>query len=296
MTPSPVASSETLRALAALMEPPSPELEPIAEALDLGALPAPAEHVELFSFELPPFASIWLSAEGKLGGDARAWIGSFWRTLDTEPPKECDHLATLLSFYASLTELEESEPQGSPRRERIRASRQAFYSEHLESWLPLYLARVQDVALHKHMDFYLAWSRVLTRLLAQEAQALALTPALPQHYERRPNPANDLTVAELIALLLSPLASGLPLLRNDLRRCADDLSLVARHAERRYVLEQLLTQDAPAVLAWLTRFARHWSERHGQLWPTPHADFWHTRAQATAELLTAMQSPRNPPG
>lgn len=295
MSSSPSASSETLRALAALMEPPGPELEPIAEALEFGVLPAPAEHVELFSFELPPFASIWLSPEGKLGGDARAWVGSFWRTLKEEPPKECDHLATLLSFYASLAELEEGEPEGSPRRERILASRRAFYAEHLESWLPVYLDRVQNVASHKHMEFYQTWSRVLIRLLAQEGHALALAPALPQHYERRPDLAVDLTVAELIALLLSPLASGLPLLRSDLRRCAADLSLVARHAERRYVLEQLLTQDAATVLAWLARFAHEWSERQRQLWPSPHDDFWSTRATATAELLTAMQAPPTPP-
>jgi Nitrate reductase delta subunit len=287
-------ASETLRALAALMEPPGPELEPIADALDLGELASPAEHVELFSFELPPFASIWLSPEGMLGGDARAWVGSFWRTLDQESPKEPDHLTTLLSFYASLTELSQSEDEGSERRERIHASRCAFFSEHMQSWLPLYVQRVQDVSELKGLEFYITWSALLGKLLAQEAKALGAPATLPQHYDRRSELPAEPTVAELIRLLLAPLGSGLPLLRNDLKRCADALGLVARQAERRYVLEQLLTQDARSVLFWLAKFAEHWADRHQELWPAPLAGFWSSRASGMGELLSGMQALESP--
>lgn len=286
-------ASETLRALAALMEPPGPSLEPVAEALELGALPSPAAHVELFSFELPPFASIWLSPEGMLGGDARAWVGGFWRTLDQESPKEPDHLATLLAFYASMCELEEGEDEGSERRERIHASRRAFFLEHMQSWLPLYVARVREVSGREGLEFHHRWSGLLDEILTQEARALVAPSGLPQHYERRGELPPEITVAELIRLLLAPLACGLPLLRNDLKCCADDLGLVARQAERRYVLEQLLTQDARSVLSWLGSFAERWSVRHQELWPAPMAEFWTARAQATAALLEAMQTPES---
>ncbi len=77
---------------------------PLSELLGLPAAPAAADWTELFVFELAPYASIYVGAEGMIGGDARDHVAGFWRALGLVPPTEPDHLSALLAFYASLSE------------------------------------------------------------------------------------------------------------------------------------------------------------------------------------------------
>ncbi|HEX8421973.1 MAG TPA: hypothetical protein VF634_01095, partial [Pyrinomonadaceae bacterium] len=60
---------ELFRALAVLAEPPVPESARVADALALGALPEASEYTEVFVFQLYPYASVYLGAEGMLGGE-----------------------------------------------------------------------------------------------------------------------------------------------------------------------------------------------------------------------------------
>ena len=107
---------EIFRALGALLEPPSPGHERLAAALELGPLPPAADHTDLFDFQLYPYASVYLGAEGMLGGEARDRIAGFWRALGLTPPPEPDHLAVMLGLYAGLCE----GPEGDRRRLRAR--------------------------------------------------------------------------------------------------------------------------------------------------------------------------------
>src|ERR1051325_176249 len=120
---------ELFRALAVLAEPPTEEVAPVAEALELGALPGADEYTELFVFQLYPYASVYLGAEGMLGGEARDRISGFWRALspETTPPAESDHLAFMLALYAHLCELAEDESDG---RGDWKRARKAFLWEH----------------------------------------------------------------------------------------------------------------------------------------------------------------------
>ncbi|HAC46500.1 MAG TPA: hypothetical protein DCF65_10605, partial [Chloroflexi bacterium] len=85
--------------------------------------------------QLWPYASIYVGAEGKLGGEARDRVAGFWRALHLTPPAEPDHLAALLGLYATLADMEAAE-QDPARRQLRRSSRQALLWEHLLSWLP----------------------------------------------------------------------------------------------------------------------------------------------------------------
>jgi len=105
---------ELFRALGSLAEPPAADRSGIADALDLGPLPDPASHSDLFDQQLPPYASVYLGPEGMLGGEARDRIAGFWRALDLTPPDEPDHITTMLAFYARLCEL----GRGQTRRRR----------------------------------------------------------------------------------------------------------------------------------------------------------------------------------
>lgn len=50
--------------------------------------PAVDEHTDVLVFQAYPYASIYLGAEGMLGGKARDRIAGFWRALGGEPPAE----------------------------------------------------------------------------------------------------------------------------------------------------------------------------------------------------------------
>src|SRR5262249_14990403 len=162
--------TEALRALAVLAEPPCAEHAAIAEALDLPPPPSADEHMAVLGFQLPPYASIYLGAEGMLGGEARDRVAGFWRAVGQSPPREPDHLSVLC---AALAELADTDTRtGAPR---VRRARAALYWEHIASWMPPFLAAVRRIG----SPFYAAWAQMLDGVLAAEAETLGPLPALP---------------------------------------------------------------------------------------------------------------------
>jgi len=277
---------ELFRALAVFAEPPVPESAPVAGALELGALPAASEYTEVFVFQLYPYASVYLGAEGMLGGEARDRVAGFWRALGQTPPAEPDHLSVMLALYAQLCELEANEPDDA-RRESWRRARRAFLWEHLLSWLPAYLSKLKEIAT----PFYRRWGELLLDALLEEARATASaqTP-LSLHLREQTAGLSDPRegeTKEFLQTLLSPARSGMILVRCDLTRAARQLELGLRVGERKYVLESLLAQGARGVLGWLAREARAWVERHRQQRETlaDIARAWEARAVAAAGLL-----------
>ena len=275
---------ELVRALGALSELPSAEHERLATVLALPEPPTAAEHSDVFLFQLYPYASVYLGAEGMLGGEARDRVAGFWRALGLVPPAEPDHLGALLGLYASLAESERSE--GDPARARLlREARRALLWEHLLSWLPPYLVRMREIA----PSFYLAWAELLERTLAEEALALGAGERAPLHHRAAPalpDPRED-GLEPFLAGLLAPARSGLLLLRSDLARAASSLGLGLRAGERAFALRALLGQDAPGMLGWLAAEAGEWGRRHGESAGRfgPVTGFWVERAKASAALL-----------
>ena len=136
---------ELFRALGALCEPPAPAHRRLADALQLDGEAAGDDYAELFLFQLYPYASVYLGAEGKLGGEARDRVAGFWRALGLVPPAEPDHLAALLGLYATLAEAEQDE-QDAARRLLRRRARHALLHEHLLSWCGPYLDKLGELA------------------------------------------------------------------------------------------------------------------------------------------------------
>ncbi|HUQ31175.1 MAG TPA: molecular chaperone TorD family protein, partial [Pyrinomonadaceae bacterium] len=137
---------EIFRALAVLAEPPTEETARLAEALEMDAVPSADEHTELFIFQLYPYASVYLGAEGMMGGEARDRVAGFWRALGGVPPAEADHLSVILALYSRLAELEDEESGKPALRAGWRGARRAFLWEHLLSWLPVYLSKLSEIA------------------------------------------------------------------------------------------------------------------------------------------------------
>ncbi len=118
---------ELLRALGSLIEPPSPQHAGVAAALGLPEPPSPWEHQRVVASQRWPYASVYLGAEGMMGGEARARIAGFHRALgldrtlgsdrnrtpaaaedgstdggNADGATEVDHLPALLDLLASL--------------------------------------------------------------------------------------------------------------------------------------------------------------------------------------------------
>lgn len=291
---------ELLRVLGALAEPPCAQTAEWTKLLGLdrndeqgpeSALTGPnaVEHGRLFDFELYPFASIYLGPEGMLGGEARDRIAGFWRALDpvkSEPPDDCDHLSTLLATAAELAEAEEA--SSGQVAARWRHARRVFLWEHVLSWLPIWLSRVDRLG----SPFYRRWGRLLDAALSEQAEALGAAESLPLALRSAPELADPRKEGGKVFLdqLLAPVRTGMIIARADLFRAARELGLGARIGERRYVLEALFSQAPDRLLHWLAREAECAAKEHrsraevlGEI-----AHFWQDRAESTACLLAEL--------
>ena len=195
---------ELLRALGSLIEPPSPQHAGVAAALGLPEPPSPWEHQQVVASQRWPYASVYLGAEGMMGGEARARIAGFHRALgldrtlgsdrnrtaaavedgstdggNADGATEVDHLPALLDLLASLDRWRgEGRPDASHRALLAHAT-SALVQEHLTPWLRPYLASFDGCG----SAFYEAWAALLGRALDAVEADMEERPARPQRPE-----------------------------------------------------------------------------------------------------------------
>lgn len=219
------------------------------------------------------------------GGEARDRIAGFWRVLELEPPKDPDHLTVLLAAYGALLDRTASVDDGEA--ENWRHVTQVFLHEHILSWLPILLARLEASG----SAFYSAWAGQLQRLLALQPlspELVAIVAAALREAAELPDPRSDGGEAFLSGLL-APARSGFILTRDDLVELARELDLGRRVGERRYVLKNLLAQDAERVLAALAARTRRAGEQYEPIsMPAANRGWWCARAAASSELLAEL--------
>lgn len=271
-------TSDLLRALAVLAEPPTPASDAVTDALGLAHADA-AAFTDVFVFRLYPYASVYLGPEGMLGGEARDRVAGFFRVVGGDVPAEPDHLSVLLGAYADLVEKDQAEVHSPWHR-----ARSTLLWEHLLSWLPPYLDAIAGLGAEP----YRSWSSMLLEVLEHEAAITEPPPQLPLHLRAAPvlqDPRSEGADA-FTAGLLTPVRCGMIVTATTLSAAARELGLGLRVAERRYVLRNLFNQDTAATLGWLAEHARRSSAaaaRHG--WTGEVAQFWRERSAATAVLL-----------
>lgn len=292
MTALPVAGSapgrtrdraDLFRALGVLAEVPGEAQVRLAELLGLSP-PNGEQWTEAFVVQLVPHASIYLGAEGMLGGEAADRVAGFWRALRLPVPSDVDHLAALLGLYAALVDAECDEPVG-PRRTIRRQARTALFHEHLASWLPAYARAMSDSGPAP----YAQWARLLHEAVLAEAAEVGTPDQPPAHLRDMTPLAVGDDLDNLLAGLLTPARSGIIITRAHLATVARGTGLGLRLGDRRRVLRALLEQDPALTLATLADQAREWLARHRADEPAigPAARHWADRAAATADLLTA---------
>jgi hypothetical protein len=232
-----------------------------------------AAHASVFVLNCPPYASVYLGAEGGLGGVAGDRVAGFWRVLGMPPPDPADHLTGLLSLYAQLGEA------GA----ELAHVRSALLSEHLWPWLPGYLDAVAELGV----PALAAWAGVLAEALGAELSAAERPPGLPAALREAPPPAGaDCGVGELLDTLIAPVRGGMILTRRAVAAGAGRAGAGHRIGERRFALRAMLEQEPAGTCAWLACEAERWSARHLARWPDdPVQQWWAARAAGTAALL-----------
>jgi TorA maturation chaperone TorD len=256
--------------------------------------PGNAEHTEVFVLNCPPYASVYLGAEGGLGGDAADRAAGFWRAIGLAPPAEPDHLTALFGLYASLGEAA-SDTRTTATADALTRARHALFWEHLWPWLPGYLDAVTDL----RASGLAPWARLVRRALRAERDVhpggwlpLALR-AAPE-----PGPAAD-GLGPMLDMLICPVRSGFILTRRSLTAGAEAAGAGHRIGERRFTLRALLEQAPAGTVSWLAGEAARWSRRHAA--PPPRASppqpdggpprrdivqaWWARRAGHTARIL-----------
>lgn len=274
---------DIIKALGELAEAPGPDQIRTARVLSLAGEPTRAEYTDLFVVQLYPYASVYLSPEGRVGGQVQDHIAGFWRVLRQPVPRDPDHIATLFSTYSQLTHSDGAgdEPYMQDLRKQMR---HAFLWEHIASWILPFVARVRELG----SPTYRGWGSLVVDAIESEVVQAGQPAMLPLHLRSAPELPAECDVAGLVALLFSPVTSGLILTRADLARCARDLGLQIRVADRRYTLGTILTQDGVRVGEWLADEARRQADQMHDAPPSFRAiaDHWERRALTTAELVT----------
>jgi len=279
---------ELLRALAAVADSPAAAAS-ACPALGL-ADPGAAAHTDAFVLNCPPYAAIYLGEAGGLGGEGADRVAGFWRAIGLTPPAEPDHLAALLSLYASLGESARQASRPAIAAALTRA-RHALFHEHLWPWLPAYLDAVADLGI----TALTAWAELTMRAVQAERIALAAQSAgagagaLPLALRSAPLPAAaGSELGDLLAALTTPVRSGFILTRRQLAAGAEAAGAGYRIGERRFALRAMLDQAPAETLGWLAGEAHRWQRRHAARAPgDPAHRWWAERARHTGGLLTA---------
>jgi TorA maturation chaperone TorD len=279
---------ELFRALALFAESPHQESARVADALELGKLPTASEYTETFLFQLYPYASVYLGAEGMMGGEGRDRVAGFWRALGLTPPAEPDHLSVMLALYAELAEREEKE-RDMALQERWRHARKAFLWEHLLSWLPVYLQKLEDIA----SPFYRKWGETLRQALCEEIETQGTAQQLPLQLRESPElfDPREHGAKEFLGSLLAPARSGMIITRADLGRAGRELNLGLRMGERRFILDTLFNQNPQSVLGWLLEEAARWARLHRQNQEAfgSIAEAWGAKTEKSIQLLQELK-------
>jgi len=270
---------ELIRAIGAVADNPA---DAVSASRALG-LPSPdrTEHTEVFVLNCPPYASVYLGAEGGLGGEGADRVAGFWRAIGLTPPAEPDHLAALLGLYASLGQAAEDSRRPATV-DALTRTRRALLAEHLWPWLPGYLDAVADLGTAA----LAAWARLAGQALLAEYRP-PQDSQLPLAQRAAPPPVSaGCTLTDLLDALTVPVRSGLILTRRRLAAAAEDAGAGYRIGERRFALRALIEQAPGRSLSWLGGEAVRWSQRHTAWVPSdPAQQWWARRAARTGHVL-----------
>lgn len=239
---------------------------------------------QAFIKDLPPFASIYLSGDGNIGGEPRSVIAGFYRALSQPIPSDPDHLSNLLSLLAGIlnAQAESAGTQSPEKAESVNRAKLVILSDHILSWLPAYLLRANEV-FPSALENWVAVTMDLLAVLSNEilndiGQA---DPAVSFDIAR-----ND--VDQIVSFVTSPGRSGIIVTQSDIEEISRALDLPLRVGRKRFILEDLFAISSRDVLGEFHSLAI----RQCQLFESNVSQFpslrnWIDRASQTIGLLSS---------
>ena len=248
-----------------------------------------AEHYRLFGREVPPYAGIFLTVDGMLGGWTADLALAFFNRAGFDPGSSGeapDHLGRAFHFLAGrAADLEDPLTQ-------------AFLGEFLLPWLPGFTRAVRA----QRNDFYAALAGCALdhaqQLLSDRARPEVSLAAFPDDLLDRP----ETGLRDIARMLLTPAYSGIYLSVGDIRRLGRDLRLPHGFGSRVQLLHNLfrsaLTYSTfPEVLQRLEAVIRSWETFYQELEEKDErlariSGFWRMRLQ---ESLAAVRRIRSEP-
>lgn len=276
---------ELIRALGVFCEPPKDEHIKLAEILGFSESPCSDIYQEIFCHNLPPYASVYTSNEGIVGGEALGRISGFWQALQRDVPHDPDHLGRLLGLAALLEESQVSE-QEPARALLIERSLAALFWEHLLPWAPMYLDRVESIGKG---TVYGDWARLLSEILIYKFELLGPLEDLPRHLDASSGLLDPRRsgAPQFLSSLFAPVQSGFILLREDLNNLSAEIGISTEDHDRQGILKDLLRLAPKQTLEELAKVAYERSHYTSGKWG-PLGDLclhWERRAKESGELL-----------
>ncbi len=268
---------------------------------------AAASHHKLFQFNIFPFESYFLGADGLVGGESTAVVNQLYFQLGYQTAvdnNQADHLGQELACLAFLVaqEAEAWESDHEPAISDWQTRQQFFLQRHLLRWVPACLLAIQCQA----NSFFAELAQVTLTLLLTHADDLdastaTVHPFLPPTQDIL---ANEKTgFKEIARHLLLPALSGITLSRDNIGELGRHFDLPRGFGSRETMLLNLLRMavqyDAlPQLLANLQDSCADWVQNYQQLqaaYPQtiPFIAPWQQRAEATGRLLVQMTASTN---
>jgi hypothetical protein len=256
--------------------------------------------------ELLPYESVFLAADGLLGGFAGESVTTAYRQLGFSPDAAAsspDHLGYELAALAHLCQQEAKAIQEGSN-DKVALARQLqgrFLQDHLLPWLiPFHLA------LKRQADpFYTAVSNLCLSLVHQHFTGLETDSRHPVQWVVEAWPSNDLLdeersgLREICDFLMVPILSGLYLSRADIGRLGRQLQLPRGFGDRSQTMLNLMRTAAQyeqfaALISGIREVVTDWLAGYHQMREampelTPFVIPWEERARQTRGLLSNLE-------
>ncbi|HJN73903.1 MAG TPA: molecular chaperone TorD family protein [Myxococcota bacterium] len=239
----------------------------------------------LFSIEVLPYESVFLSPERVLGGETTLSLWDCMGEAGFRPETEPDHLAGQLAFLSWLSGAEaDAWHSGAPdEAARLQRLARAFMREHLAAWLPPLVVALQEL----DEGIYAAAAGMLLELTSSQLQGPP-TLALPLAEELLADSGTGL--AQVADWLASPARSGVWLTPASITAAGRARDLPRGFGRRPQLIENLLhTAVRHGALGLLLADLDVALElRQGRLESLPGGAGWATRVSHTRAQLAVM--------
>ena len=241
---------------------------------------AAADHFDLFQMEVPPYASVFLEPEVRLGGEVASTVARMYEVggFRDEAPDASDHVAAELKHLSNLCAVDAWDSQGR------------FLLDHATWWLPAFTYSVR----RGWYPFYHTLADVTLELVRDHAASFAGEshyglPEPPEVLERTSTSLK--TIAEY---LTTPVFSGLYLSRSEIAALARRGRIPRGFGSRSQTLANLLRSASeydslPDVLVALNDLVSEWEAFYRDDMTAASRE-WRKRLGRTKEMLKEMDA------